>query len=55
MKNMIVMMNAMKYYKHEDLIREDSEARRILAQELSVPACHKVAGKIRQKFFLNRR
>lgn len=55
MKNMIVMMNAMKYYKHEDLIREDSEARRILAQELSVPACHKVTGKIRQKFFLNRR
>lgn len=52
MKNMIVMMNAMKYYDHEELIREDSEVRRILARELSVPAYHKVTGRIRQKFFL---
>ena len=52
MKNMIVMMNAMKYYKHEDLIREDSEAREILARELSLPAYCKVNQKIRQKYFL---
>ena len=52
MKNMIVMMNAMKYYKHEDLIREGSDVRAILAQELSVPACHKVDDKVRQRFFL---
>ena len=52
MKNMIVMMNAMKYYKHEDLVREDSEVREVLAQEMSLPAYRKVTGQIRQKYFL---
>ena len=52
MKNTIIMMNAMKYYKHEDLIREGSEAQEILAQEMSLPACRKVTGQIRRKYFL---
>ena len=52
MKNTIVMMNAMKHYKHEELIREDSEVRRILARELSVPAYGKVTDRVRGKFFL---
>ena len=37
MKNMIVMMNAMKYYNHDELIRDES-VREVLAQELTVPA-----------------
>ena len=52
MKSMIVMMNAMKYYKHEDLIPEDSDVREILAQEMSLPAYRNVTGKIRRKYFL---
>ena len=53
MKNMIVMMNAMKYYNHDALACEDSDVRRMLDQELTVPARHQVADKIRQKYFQN--
>ena len=51
MKNMIVMMNAMKYYNHDELLRDES-VREVLAQELTVPACNQVEEKIRRKFFL---
>ena len=54
MKDIIVMRNAMKYYKHEDLIREGSEVREILSREMSIPAYNMIADKIRQKFFMNR-
>ena len=54
MKNMIILMNAMKHYSHDELIREGSDVRELLAREMSVPAFHKVTDKVRQKYFLNR-
>ena len=52
MKSMIVMMNAMKYYKHEELVREDSDVREVLEQEMSLPAYRNVTRQVLQKYFL---
>ena len=54
MKNLITMMNAMKYYKYEELIQEDENFQEKLAQDMTMPAFHKMKGSIRHKFFLNR-
>ena len=54
MKTLITMMNAMKYYKLEELIHEDDTIREKIASDMTVPAFQKMLGTIRQKFFLNR-
>ena len=53
MKTLITMMNAMKYYKIEELVQEDSIQEQI-SSDLAKPTFHKMLGTIRQKFFLNR-
>ena len=52
MKTLITMMNAMKYYKFEELMKEDAIQEKISA-DLATPACQKMLGTIRRKFFLN--
>ena len=53
MKTLITMMNAMKYYKLEELVQEDSIQEQI-SSDLAKPTFQKMLGTIRQKFFLNR-
>ena len=53
MKTLITMMNAMKYYKIEELVQEDSVQEQI-SSDMAKPAFQKMLGTIRQKFFLNR-
>ena len=52
MKNLITMMNAMKYYKYEELIQESEDFQDKLSREMNRPTFHKLMGKIRDKFFL---
>ena len=52
MKTLITMMNAMKYYKFEELMKEDAIQEKISA-DLATPAFQKMLGTIRRKFFLN--
>ena len=54
MRNLITMMNAMKYYKVEELLRESDNFQEKLSQDISRPAFGKLMEKIRDKFFLNR-
>ena len=54
MKNMIVMMNAMKYYKLEELVQEEDTIQEKISSDMAMPAFRKMLGTIRQKFFLNR-
>ena len=54
MKSVITMMNAMKYYKHEELFHEREGMEEKLSQDMNHPAFHKLVAKIREKFFLNR-
>ena len=54
MKNVITMMNAMKYYKYEELFREHEDMQEKLSQDMNQPAFSKLMDKIREKFFLNR-
>ena len=53
MKTLITMMNAMKYYKLEELVQEDSIQEQI-SSDMAKPTFQKMLGTIRQKFFLNR-
>ena len=54
MKTLITMMNAMKYYKIEELMQEDDNIQEKISSDMAVPAFQKMLGTIRQKFFLNR-
>ena len=54
MKTMITMMNAMKYYKIEELMQEEDIFQEKIASDMAMPAFRKMLGTIRQKFFLNR-
>ena len=54
MKSLITMMNAMKYYKIEELMQEDDMIQEKISPDMAVPAFQKMLGTIRQKFFLNR-
>lgn len=54
MKTLITMMNAMKYYKIEELMQEDDMIQEKISSDMAVPAFQKMLGTIRQKFFLNR-
>ena len=54
MKTLITMMNAMKYYKIEELVREEDSIQEKISSDMAMPAFRKMLGTIRQKFFLNR-
>ena len=54
MKTLITMMNAMKYYKVEDLMEEEEIMQEKISSDMAMPAFRKMLGTIRQKFFLNR-
>lgn len=54
MKTLITMMNAMKYYKIEDLIRDEETIQEKISSDMEKPVFRKMLGTIRQKFFLNR-
>ena len=50
MKNLIIMMNAMKHYKHDELVREEG-MQDMLSQDISVPAYRKLIDMIHGKHF----
>ena len=50
MKSLIVMMNAMKHYKHDELIHEDGMQEK-LSQDINMPAYRKLIEKIHAKHF----
>ena len=54
MKTLITMMNAMKYYKFEELVQEEETIQEKISSDMAMPAFQKMLGSIRQKFFLNR-
>ena len=54
MKTMITMMNAMKYYKIEDLMQREDIFQEEVSSDAAMPAFQKMLGTIRQKFFLYR-
>ena len=54
MKTMITMMNAMKYYKIEELMQNEDIMQEKVSSDMTMPAFQKMLGTIRQKFFLNR-
>ena len=54
MKTLITMMNAMKYYKIEELVQEEDSIQEKISSDMAMPAFRKMLGTIRQKFFLNR-
>ena len=54
MKSLITMMNAMKYYKFEELVQEEDTIQEKISSDMAMPAFRKMLGSIRQKFFLNR-
>ena len=52
MKSLITMMNAMKYYKFEDLIQEEETLRDQISADMAAPAFQKMLCAIRQRFFM---
>ena len=54
MRNLITMMNAMKFYKFEELVHEGDSIQEKLSMDMNRPAFSKLVEKIRDKFFLNR-
>ena len=46
MKNLIIMLNAMKHYGHEALIHQNEDMQRMLSQDLSRPAYRKLMDRI---------
>ena len=54
MRNVITMMNAMKFYKFDELVRERDEIQEKLSKDMDRPGFHKLMEKVRAKFFLNR-
>ena len=54
MKSLITMMNAMKYYKFEELMQDEDLIQEQISSDMAMPAFQKMLGTIRQKFFLNR-
>ena len=51
MKSLIITMNAMKHYDHEELIRQDSAMQEMLGQDISLPAYRKMVDQIHTKYF----
>ena len=54
MRNLITMMNAMRYYKFEELVQEDENFQEKLNEDMTRPAYHKMVEAIRNKFFQKR-
>lgn len=54
MKSVITMMNAMKYYKFEELLQDSDSIQEKLSQDMNQSGFRKLVEKIRDKFFLNR-
>ena len=50
MKSLIIMMNAMKHYKHDELVREEGLQEQ-LGKDISAPAFRKLIEKIHAKHF----
>ena len=50
MKNLIIMMNAMKHYQHDELVREEG-LQEMLSQDISVPAYRKLVDNIHTRHF----
>ena len=48
MKSLIVMMNAMKHYKHDELVREEGMQEK-LSQDISAPAFRKLLDMVHNK------
>ena len=51
MKNMIAMMNAMKCYKHNDLIHDSNDIQEKLSQDITPRAYRKMIQQIHAKHF----
>ena len=51
MKTLIAMMNAMKYYKHNDLVHNSENIQEKLSQDLDPRAYRKMIDKIHAKHF----
>ena len=51
MKTLIAMMNAMKYYKHNDLVNNSENIQEKLSQDLDPRAYRKMIDKIHAKHF----
>ena len=51
MKSLIVMMNALKRYNHEELIHQDSDMQEKLGRDISQPAYRKLMDRIHAKHF----
>ena len=49
MKNMIAMMNAMKFYKHNDLVNDSDALQEKLSQDLNPRAYRKMIDRITEK------
>ena len=54
MKNMIAMMNAMKYYQNPALVHDGDAIQEKLSKDISVPAYQKLIDRIQAKHFLKR-
>ena len=51
MKNLIIMMNALKHYGHEELLHQDADMQQKLSQDISRPAYRKLMDCIHAKHF----
>ena len=51
MKNLIIMMNAMKRYNHDELLNEESGIQEMLSQDISVPTYRKMVDMVHNKHF----
>ena len=51
MKSLIIMMNAMKHYKHDDLVNQDSGVQEMLGQDISAPNYSKLVDMVHNKHF----
>ena len=51
MKSLIIMMNAMKHYKHDDLVNQDSGVQEMLGQDISAHNYSKLVDMVHNKHF----
>ena len=49
MKNLIIMMNAMKRYNHDELMNEESGIQEMLNQDVNVPTFRKLLDMVHNK------
>ena len=51
MKNLIIMMNAMKHYNHDELVSEDGGVQEMLSQDISATNYRKLVDMVHTKNF----